>query len=82
MEEEQLNGLALLNVHRDKEVPSDKIIEDFCENESSATKSSFIILERSDYNLAESGLPGAISEKKLNSVRKNAKSAKKSQILY
>ena len=28
MEEEQLNGLALLHVHRDKEVP-DKIFNDF-----------------------------------------------------
>ena len=29
MEEKQLNGLALLYVHRDEEAPSDKIIEDF-----------------------------------------------------
>ena len=53
MEEEQLNGLALLYAHRDKEVPSDKIFED-CENESSATESSFIILKTNDYNPAKS----------------------------
>ena len=29
MKEERLNGLALLHVHCDKEVPSDKIIDDF-----------------------------------------------------
>ena len=54
MKEERLNtvnSLASTRVHSDKQVPSDKIID---ENESSATKSSFVILEKNDYNPAES----------------------------
>ena len=53
MEEEQLNGLALLHVHRDKEVPFDKIFHDFAKMKARRLKVA-INLERNDYNPAES----------------------------
>ena len=54
MKEERLNSLAWTRVHSHKEEPSDKIYWRLCENESSATKSSFVISEKNDYNPAES----------------------------